>query len=529
MKILLIDDEPHVIKAIKKLVQWEKLEINTILEANSARAALKIIDQEDPEIIITDVMMSDLTGLELMKLISQEHPYAKVIIISGYSDFEYVREALRSGSLDYLLKPLDPIQLNRAVKTAQENWCREASKRNQDRENQFKLRTMSERYIDSLLEKMLFADNCYVYYRELIYAQPELQHAASCILCTICLHYCYSTSFFPDHVQCRSLRQNLRNAMIRSKSGCLFDAPSEPDTWILFIWNHSSSLLKNVAQIIDEFNQTRDFYLHIGISNPLPLPDGFASAFAQARSAFLQAPAITKPPVLCYFNQMPLPAAAVEDSASEEELFTAAISGNYGLMKKAINLWLSRRLPKHLLICDVLQIQTSFRTMLCGWEEKLKRKYSGFVIPPLDFPPYYKLSDNSGSFSTPIFAQFLFQYLQQFTIAFTHSIPNEDRINQVAFYLEENYNKPFNQSECADRFYMNREYMSRTFSKKFGTTMISYLNEIRIRQAKDLLKNPLLTIRDVAYQVGYEDDKYFTRQFKKITGLTPSEYRTTYL
>lgn len=529
MKILLIDDEPHVIKVIKKLVCWDELEIDTVLEANTARTALKLIEQEDPEIIITDIMMSDLTGLELMKLIAQDHPYTKVIIISGYSNFEYVREALRSGSLDYLLKPLDPASLNRAVRAAQESWFKEASKRTQERENQFKLRNMSERYVDFLLEKMLTSERSFDHYRELTQAQPELAQAVSGTLCTLMLNYCYSAGFFPDHIQCQRIRQSLRTLLIRSKSGYLFDSPLDSNTWIIFLWNNTSSVLREVERLIGEFNQKQDFYLHIGISDAFSLPDGFGSAYRQASFAFFQAPAAEKPPVLCFAGKMPPSSAATEDTPSEELLFSAVLSGNFSQLKQAVNLWFVKRQRKQLSIYDVLQLQNSFGRMVCGWEEKLKRKYPGFAIPVLEFPPYHKFSDDSGLFSPTVFVRYLFQYLQQFATAFSKAIPNEDRINQVAAYLEENYNKPFNQSECADRFYMSREYMCRAFSKKFGTTMVSYLNEIRINQAKKLLKDPLLTIRDIAYQVGFEDDKYFTRQFKKITGLTPSDYRITHL
>ena len=83
MKILLVDDELHVIRAIRQLVPWEDLGISQVLEADSGRAALTVLQQESPEIVITDVVMQDLTGLELMQILQQRHPETKVIVMSG--------------------------------------------------------------------------------------------------------------------------------------------------------------------------------------------------------------------------------------------------------------------------------------------------------------------------------------------------------------------------------------------------------------------------------------------------------------
>lgn len=114
---------------------------------------------------------------------------------------------------------------------------------------------------------------------------------------------------------------------------------------------------------------------------------------------------------------------------------------------------------------------------------------------------------------------FLYQELKDF-----HS-PESDMIYQVAHYLELNYNQPFSQFACAQMFYVNKEYLCRKFKNTFHISMVTYLNNLRIHHAKRLLEDSSIKIRQIAHEVGYEDEKYFSRQFKKVTGMTPNEYR----
>ena len=96
---------------------------------------------------------------------------------------------------------------------------------------------------------------------------------------------------------------------------------------------------------------------------------------------------------------------------------------------------------------------------------------------------------------------------------------------KVVDFLELNYMRRLSQQECADYFHMNKDYLSRAFKKHTGIGMAKYLNNIRIRKAQELLKSTDLQVMEIADQVGYFDSKYFSRQFKLATGMTPAQYR----
>ena len=115
MKALIVDDERHVREAIRLLVDWETYGIKSILEAQDSRAAMDIIEKEQPQIIFTDMMMPGTLGTELLAWIQLQAPRTKTIVISGHDDFDFVRKTVMYGGIDYILKPIDPLQLNEAI------------------------------------------------------------------------------------------------------------------------------------------------------------------------------------------------------------------------------------------------------------------------------------------------------------------------------------------------------------------------------------------------------------------------------
>jgi two-component system, response regulator YesN len=99
-------------------------------------------------------------------------------------------------------------------------------------------------------------------------------------------------------------------------------------------------------------------------------------------------------------------------------------------------------------------------------------------------------------------------------------------IQQIEQFLLESYNKDINLQEIADRFYLSREYISRKFKHEYQATITDFITNVRMNKAKELLQNPKLKIYEIAFQVGYQDEKYFSKVFKKTEGISPNEYRS---
>lgn len=117
-KVLIIDDIALVRDAVRMLGQWDIFEISEIYEAGNAQEGLSIIRTKHPDIIITDMKMPVMDGTALLQYMETKHIPGKIIVISGFSDFSYMRTAIKSGVVDYILKPIDPQDLNNAVSAA---------------------------------------------------------------------------------------------------------------------------------------------------------------------------------------------------------------------------------------------------------------------------------------------------------------------------------------------------------------------------------------------------------------------------
>ena len=117
-KVLLADDEAMIVKGLRKLIDWSALGIELVGEATDGLMAAQLLDQTRPDLVISDIRMPGLTGLELLDRYKSGGQAPKFIFVSGYEEFEYVRKALSGGAVDYLLKPVSAEELERAVRKA---------------------------------------------------------------------------------------------------------------------------------------------------------------------------------------------------------------------------------------------------------------------------------------------------------------------------------------------------------------------------------------------------------------------------
>ncbi|HHW47600.1 MAG TPA: response regulator [Clostridiaceae bacterium] len=118
LKALIIDDEAGAREYLKFIGKWERLGINIVLEAENGEDGLRKISEENPELIVTDMRMPVMDGIKLLEMIEQRALSAKILVISGYSDFTYTRRAIKSKVIDYLLKPVNPEEFNSSLKKA---------------------------------------------------------------------------------------------------------------------------------------------------------------------------------------------------------------------------------------------------------------------------------------------------------------------------------------------------------------------------------------------------------------------------
>ncbi len=528
MKLLIVDDEYHVIKTIKYLIGMSNLDIQEILEAESVKDAIHIIEQEHPEILITDVVMTDVTGLELMNYLNNTSIPIKTIVISGYNNFEYIRAALQGGGVDYLLKPIDADQLTKAVQKAMDAWIKEDTQKRQTQKHLETISRMSSVWKETLLYRIMTRPSPDESYQELVGFVPSLKECRNCIVgyynCQPFLGNQSSDAYQRVVHGVSRLGRILEEQNIGS---CFFGSDNGWEI-LIFLHCHTSEYLRFLENQIQTIRAQSDIVFMFGFSRPMAFPSLSKDAFLQAKTAFEEQDIFTPaPPLLSYSHVLPEPVLP-EQPELEQQLFSALITGNEKLFDSSIDQWIQEVLsgptvPLH----HALALIQRFNLLMEDWKRELVQQYSDLIISSCQPLVYHQFLDSAKVFSIDTFKKAvkmeMFQLSAQLTSPSSH--PQSDVIYQVAHYIRLNYNKPFSQFACAQLFFINKNYMCRKFKNTFHVSMISYLNQIRIDHAKELLTNPGMKIKDIAYLVGFEDEKYFSRQFHKNTGLSPNEYR----
>lgn len=529
MKALIVDDEAHVIKAVRLLIPWNDLGIDTVFEAYTPQDAIRLLETECPEILITDIVMEELTGIDLMEYITNSTRRIKVIVISGYDNFEYVRGSLQNNCIDYLLKPLDQTQLINAVKKAISSWRQEDELFSRLQSHEEQIHTMTSLARENLLLKMLTENPWDKPYRELLRICPELGSNPP-----YGFGYCNLLPFQPDQESLIQFREALSDFLNQHQAGFLIPGTTWQEVRIFF-FSPTANLLRCLKEHLEQLRERFPFPTAIGFAESSAFPGHLEQTLNQATAAYGFLDTQTHLPYLCLSRELPLSEISKTDDGKGDyssHLLSALLTGNESVIDRAIDEWMKACLgcgpyPLYLVLAC---IETEHQ-MLRRWTEILKKRHESFVHQSsYRLPVYGDVCDSDRKFSPGKFRQrmhldiyFLYQELKNIRS------PEADTIYQVAHYIELNYQKPFSQFECAQLFFLNKEYLCRKFKQVFHVTMITYLNEFRIRQAQRLLEDPDMRIRQIAYDVGFEDEKYFSRQFKKITGLSPADYRTLHM
>lgn len=528
MKLLIVDDECHVIKTVKYLLQMSPIQLDEIFEAQSAKDAITIIEKEHPEILITDVLMADVTGLDLMNYLNNTSIPIKTIVISGYNNFEYIRAALKEGGVDYLLKPIDADQLFAAVETAIDQWQKEDARKKQTLQHLDMIHSMSSLCKETLLYRIMTQTSIEKHYQDLIHIVPALKQCRNSMI-----GYANFQLFFPDSTgasydSLRQLVQALDEILQTNNIGSCFFGPDDVFEVFIFLHHHTTESLRLLTDSLDSLCKNHTLQLSFGFSRPMAFPSMTYNAYRQARKAFFHQPVFSKPERILLYSQIHEYTVSLEQPDLEQQLFSALITGNEELLDTSIEEWSKTLLDSPELTLDtVKKVIDHFNHLMEDWTKELTRQYLQLTIAECSKLSYFQFLNEDGLFSIEMLKKSIkfemFQLSGELTSPSTN--PQNDVIYQVAHYIRLNYAKPFSQFACAQLFFINKNYMCRKFKNTFHTSMVSYLNQIRIDHAKELLENPGVKIKDVANLVGFEDEKYFSRQFHKSTGLSPNDFR----
>ncbi|WP_010268176.1 response regulator transcription factor [Paenibacillus senegalensis] len=537
MKVLIVDDEQHVREAIRLLVDWEELAIEKILEAHDAQSAMAIMEKEQPEIVFTDMMMPGQSGVELMEWIQETYGQTKVIVVSGHDDFEFVRGAVKYGGLDYILKPIDPDDLQAAVSKAVSQRRKEDQEKALNKQHTIEMAIEMNQikpvYRDKLFSHLLDEPDYYFSLEDqlcLEYGLPQ-ETGISCRSAILSLDTMEKgvRSKFSSHLELLFFSLiNICNEYLRKEqSGVAFRYWNNRYEIVLLLWKRLDAAPSLLHTLNEAFCKALGGQFEFGLGTAKAFPHGLPSSYREAAEALKRRDLLKRHTwIHCYSN-----AAEDEEGASlhftdyEETIRFALLSGREEQIEQAVGEWFRAvgSLPS-IRLKQVEQWMQEYNILRKTWLEPLScpdpaESGGGKTFTALPLNEQGKLS--------------LDRWKKELTgqlLTLSKQLAEERQrkqnvIYEIEQYIRRHFDEDVSLQEIANRFYLSREYISRRFKQEFKVNYSDFVTDIRISKAKELLRSPDLKISEVAGMVGFPDDKYFSKVFKKVVGLSPNDYR----
>lgn len=501
IKVMLVDDEPLILEGLKYIIDWESEGFHIIATAKDGMEALLLAEYINFDVLITDIKMPEMTGLELIDSLNKQDKQFKAIILSGFQEFDLIKKGLQLGIENYLLKPINEAELLSSLIHVKEK---------------INASTLQEESILVLRDhaiwrwvtgKMSFED-----YKERMALYP---------------HSSYSTPFYLGLLKLELEEQNesfLHSLQLKLEEEANVTAAITPAGDLLLLWGQKQledewDVVKNsFKQFLTQCNLPGDHVivfsetitshhhvtrayreLEMTCELKLLLPD---KDHRMAEQMYLSSSSTVNPntEVTKYLNHDIL-----EQLANEQ----------YGQARESISNMLSR--------IEQDRSTILMKGILLEFFFYVKNKF----LILLDYPQYVEIIHQVLYINTHEEAMQIVD--KCIDLIETESNPESEKyspiIHTVLNHIVKNYAEDMSLKTLGHQFHINPIYLGQLFQKEVGNSFTKYLNKLRIDRAKKLLLNSHEKAGHIGKKVGYMDATYFYKQFKKFEDMTPSEWR----
>lgn len=536
-KVLIIDDEEPLREAISILGDWEGLQVGSVLEASDGRSGLELLGQHQIDIVMVDMKMPELDGVEFLKIAEREYPDLLTIVISGYDDFGYTRQAIKSKVIDYLLKPINRAELNQALRKAVN--LLEERRQNED---EFIVRNITlnmsvpklkEQIYQSLLDRSFHAaapGNKALL--PLIGADNRSSRFAAAVFRISNLDAVKRRRFQTDAGLLYFAMSNIIDGMSRpGLSAFSFASPKRKRELItVFTFGdgtddqfafHMDLLLKKAHSTLQELLGLEVFAGWGRVCGDIL---ELAESYEGARSALLGLNLLDlKQPIVSY-RQRTGECTEVRSLMSRMPLIRASLeAGNLNQAKLLLSEYIKQiRQPGVFRLADADRIIQEFGMLLRDTAISAGLPVSGETGESGATPGY---ETDFGHFDG--FGELLFQMLDYYgdLLRRAAAVQAPFDAGDIKDYIDKHYFEDFKISLFTEKYYLSREYLMKRFKQQFGCGIHEYAQKVRMEKAKELLNDPNLKIQEISEMLSYRDKNYFSKAFRNYFGMSPTEYR----
>lgn len=531
LKVFLVEDESFIREGLRDNIPWEQYGYSFVGEASDGEMALPLIRKAKPDVLITDIKMPFMDGIALSKVVHAELPQTKIIIISGYDDFEYARQAIEVGVEQYLLKPITKLTLRKTLTELKEKIEQEST--NDD----FQLRYQNEMQEYEQFGRRHFFER--VLHGELSVQEIYEEAAKQSIDLSASQ---FNLMFFSLQESSRLSGEELENADYKREE--LLHFFMRYPQYVLFSWNVNryGILIKSEAGQMDELTEKAlkqirrvceaedsPFNWYVTIGNSVErlslLPDCYqtVSHYFAYRFILPDMHIFTEETLADHLSEKDNTGLKNVDSAQmDPEIIKDFLSsGSMGEIRDFVSGYLAKikdvlesRMFRDYVTLNIRFTVMAFVDSLDNVDDEAKKRLDEFEI--------------KGNLSFEDLTAFFSDMLQT-----ALEIRDQENNNQSGHvlklalaYIDAHYcEESLSLNEVAAKAGVSPNHLSAVFSQSMQKTFIEHITNKRMDKAKKLLKTTSIPTGSVAAEVGYKDPRYFSFVFKKTQGLSPREYR----
>ncbi len=525
-KIMLADDEGIVIDSVKFIIEKEFGDECVIEFAKTGRSVIELAENFRPDIAIMDIQMPGINGIDSMKEIRKTNNNVVFIVMSAYDKFDYAKEAIKLGVLEYITKPMEKNKLLETLKRAMAVVDREREKRSNDLMIREKLETVVPVLESGLIYEILlhehFAEDIesyrnmlgitqnYAYMMTVVYGDSqEGNHMTNAVGSSVKMQQYYQgvRAELKERFQC------IVGSVMANKIAVLvpYDMP-------VMEYAQRSQIIEKAREFVRDMRKRYSISFRVGISKVKEL-EKLSDAYNEAINSLI----ITAGSV-AHADDLPIGCGYEEDYPLhiEKQLFEELEKGNVNQTidcARSFFDWMTATYAD-----SIMDIRLKCLEFVL-WAEHIAYEKGGMTYQFKSRNDYLTTIMNLSDYEQmkSWFVDKVAEACRNMTSSREESSNNV--VDIAKEYIKNNYSKALSLDEVSYYVNISPYYFSKIFKEGTGENFIEYLTNIRIEKAKELLSNSDYSMKEICVMVGYSDPNYFSRSFKKNVGVTPTEYK----
>ncbi len=519
--LIIADDEDAIRGGMCNYINWDRMGFRVEADFEDGESTIAYLQEHTVNVVLTDIQMAGASGLDVAEYVYKNCPDTKVVILSGYKEFEYAKRAIAYNVVDYITKPLHVDELEKIF--AQIHKTLEASsqerERMRSREQEFNelLPELQEQFWTSVLLGVYHKGDGFTGKRELLGLNFSTGTPCGVVKAEFTMDQEVAQQYFLE----KEHRYNLWNNVFSGENEGITVHPVylKQDDLRLVVTTQKAIDLQDFRERLGHELQLKRSIVQqlLGLEIRFTIEQTFGNMSDMAShysNAYLQAPAYS----------------GSNESADKQPIDYDRLQQKYTLIMNTIDAgdfeqldYLAGNIFYEFRDRPLLEIKNVLLDMFAMIQQKFMKMDTALwksMKEQISYQEMMRATDRES--------------LKKICLSQLHEITNlmsshqndasRNIVEQIKAYLDAHYHEEISLDMLAERYYLNASYLSRLFKQSTGSTLTDYLASQRIEESKKLLLSGKYKVYEVSQKVGYRNDKYFFRVFRSYTGMSPSEF-----